>query len=69
MISTRKYSSFNLKKQTFFIILIENVLALFNVYFHFKNVLEQDYLIPGDHYGMVRMICLCSYNFSSKNLI
>jgi hypothetical protein len=40
-----------LKFKSFFS--IENVLVLFNVYFHFKNVLEQDYLIPGDHYGMV----------------
>jgi len=41
------------KLRFFFTIQLENLLELFNVYFHFKNVLEQDYLIHGDHYGMV----------------
>lgn len=40
-------------------------MVLFNVYFHFKNVLVQDYLILGDHYGMVKI----NLNFSKKFLV
>jgi hypothetical protein len=47
---------------------IENVLVLFNVYFHFKNVREQDYLIPGDHYGMVEKTFILYSIYSKSNL-
>jgi hypothetical protein len=53
LIFIRKINLLQNENKNPFFIQLENVLELFNVYFHFKNVLEQDYLIHGDHYGMV----------------
>lgn len=58
MIFIRKINLLENENKNPFFIQLENVLELFNVYFHFKNVLEQDYLIHGDHYGMVGRIIL-----------
>lgn len=52
-----------------FFIPIENVLGSFNVYFHFKNVLEHGYPIHGDPYGMVNEFSRSSflyYNIVNK---
>ena len=45
-------------------ILLANVLVLFNVCFPFKNEHVHDYLIPGDHYGMVKTSVLTFFVYS-----